>query len=212
MNFSLSFNGLDRIIKDIHEDLIEPADIAATVAGEPECAVGVGEERNGTRAPLQVGVQAMLLQMLEKGAAGAVHDALRHAGRARRVHDVERMPERELFELQRGRRVVSAAKRIEHRALAQSVERGRLARIGHHDDVFYRGHGGTDLAHLVERIKRLVDRFKRCLKMKDFMKAKRQGSSTMIFVPPSKNGKKQGPGKAASSSRGARFSGCHLFR
>ena len=35
--------------------------------------------------------------MLNQRAAGAVHNALRYACRARRVHDVERMIERQLF-------------------------------------------------------------------------------------------------------------------
>jgi hypothetical protein len=38
-------------------------------------------------------VQLVLLQVLQQRAARAVHDALRHAGRARRVKDVQRMVE-----------------------------------------------------------------------------------------------------------------------
>ena len=42
---------------------------------------------------------AVLLQVLEQRAAGAVDDAFRHAGRARREQDVERVVERQPLEV-----------------------------------------------------------------------------------------------------------------
>ena len=54
-----------------------------------------GREVEDAIAGADVAVQLVLLQVLEQRAAGAVHDALRHAGRAGRIEDVERMVERE---------------------------------------------------------------------------------------------------------------------
>ena len=53
--------------------------------------------------PVQVRVQQVLLQVLEQRAAGAVHDALRRAGGARRVEDVHGVIEGQRGELQRRR-------------------------------------------------------------------------------------------------------------
>ena len=54
-----------------------------------------------------VAVELMFLQVLQERAAGAVHDALRHAGRAGRIEDVERMVERQ----RRERRVAGVVRR-----------------------------------------------------------------------------------------------------
>src|SRR2546430_14710047 len=54
-----------------------------------------GREVEQPVAALQVGVQQVLLVMLQQRAAGAMHDALRSAGRAGRIQDVQRMVEGE---------------------------------------------------------------------------------------------------------------------
>ena len=63
-----------------------------------------GREVEQAVAGLEVAVQQMLLQVLQQRAAGAVHDALRHAGGARRVQDVQRMVERQLHVVDRAAR------------------------------------------------------------------------------------------------------------
>ena len=57
-----------------------------------------GREVEDAIARLDVGVELMLLQVLNQRAAGAMHDALGNAGGARRVQDVERVIERQRFE------------------------------------------------------------------------------------------------------------------
>src|SRR2546430_9512657 len=57
-----------------------------------------GREVEQPVAALQVGVQQVLLVMLQQRAAGAMHDALRSAGRAGRIQDVQRMVEGERSE------------------------------------------------------------------------------------------------------------------
>ena len=57
-----------------------------------------GREVEDAVAGADVAVQLMLLEVLDQRAAGAVDDALRHAGRAGRVQDVERMIERQRLE------------------------------------------------------------------------------------------------------------------
>jgi hypothetical protein len=52
--------------------------------------------------PVQVGVQPVFLQVLKERAPGAVHDALRHACGAGGVHDVQRVVEGQLGEVDPG--------------------------------------------------------------------------------------------------------------
>ena len=47
-----------------------------------------------------VAMELMFLEVLQQRAAGAVHDALRNAGRARRIQHVERLIERKALERQ----------------------------------------------------------------------------------------------------------------
>ena len=54
-----------------------------------------GGEVEDSIAAADVAVELMLFQVLDQRPAGAMHDALGDAGRARRKHDVERMVERE---------------------------------------------------------------------------------------------------------------------
>ena len=63
-------------------------------AGEPvPHHPAAGREEEQPVARLHVGVQPMFLQVLQQRAAGAVDDALRHAGRAARIEHVQRMVE-----------------------------------------------------------------------------------------------------------------------
>ena len=63
-----------------------------------------GREVEDAIAGLHVAVQLVLLQVLQQRAAGAVDDALGHAGRAGRIEDVERMVERQRRVRERRRR------------------------------------------------------------------------------------------------------------
>ena len=63
-----------------------------------------GGEVEDAVAGAGVGLQAMLFQMLQQRAAGAMHDAFRHAGGARRIENESRLVERQPFEGQRLRR------------------------------------------------------------------------------------------------------------
>ena len=53
----------------------------------------------------EIAMQQLFLAMLQQRAADAVHDALRHAGRAGRKHDVERRRERQANEIAQRRRM-----------------------------------------------------------------------------------------------------------
>ena len=76
-----------------------------------------GEVEDPLAAP-QIAVQHQLLHVLDEGAAVAVDDALRHAGRAGRIHDEERVVEGNLLKRQLGRRrigrpeIVSPVRRV----------------------------------------------------------------------------------------------------
>jgi len=63
----------------------QPVPHHPAASGEVEQAVALAD----------IGVELMLLEVLEQDASRAVDDAFRHAGRPRRVHDVERMIEGE---------------------------------------------------------------------------------------------------------------------
>ena len=103
-----------------------------------------------------VGMQRVLLQLLQQGAAGAMHDALGHAGRAGRVEDEGRVIERQLLERERRRAIAEVG---EHHGVVDRVERGLLVHVGHeHDaldarDLFLdRAHG----RHAIERLARVA--------------------------------------------------------
>ena len=84
----------------------------------------------------EVGVQHQLLEMLEQRAARPVHHALGQARRAGRVHDVERMIERQAREggLVRHRRCASSSS-SQRTAPAAARCRSRLRlEVRHHDD------------------------------------------------------------------------------
>ena len=68
-----------------------------------------GREVEQPVARAQVAVEQLLLRVLEQRAARAVHDALRRAGRAGRVQDVERMVEGQALERERGARAPARA-------------------------------------------------------------------------------------------------------
>ena len=119
-----------------------------------------GREVEQAVAGLHVAVQQVLLQVLQQRAAGAVHDALRHAGRARRVQDVERMIERQPRVVDRpagdtARRTRPSATARERRELVgvadpflrDTARRRRARPIGSLRD---------DLRHLVEDRDRLA--------------------------------------------------------
>ncbi len=103
-------------------------------------------------AGAQIGVQPLLLQVLEQRAAGAVHDALGRAGRAGGVEHVERVIEgqpREL-DLTRGE---AAGELVPARRAAQTGERRASREIPRHHAALHRRqlreHRGDALAHVV---------------------------------------------------------------
>ncbi len=63
-----------------------------------------GREKEQPVAGLDVAVQPMLFDVLQQRAARAVDDAFRHARRAGRIEDVERMIERQALGRERSRR------------------------------------------------------------------------------------------------------------
>ena len=116
-------------------------------------------ERGEIEQPLaraQVALQAMLLEVLEQRAAGAVHDAFRHAGRARREQDVDRVIERQPLEGERLGR-----ERLEERGEARGARqfprhRLGLAEIVDDDDVPRRRKLVDDRLQLVQKPDRLA--------------------------------------------------------
>ena len=76
---------------------------------------------------LQVGVQPVLLEVLQQRAAGAVHHALGQAGGSRRVHDVQRVVERQPLEHQRDAPRPAPAKSTHATARGTGAQVGRLA-------------------------------------------------------------------------------------
>ncbi len=90
-----------------------------------------GGEVEQAVARLHVAMQPMLLQVLQQRAAGAVHDALRHAGRAGGIHDVERMVERAAARTRSRRPRCGAMKSAQHAprcGMPSSVGRRRAYR------------------------------------------------------------------------------------
>ena len=102
---------------------------------------------------LEVGMQQQLLQMLEQGAAGAVHDRLGHAGGAGRVQNVDRVIERQLGERDRPgvrHHEVVVEDRIER------PRRGRRLEERRHDHPLQAGQAGRDLGELGAHVDRLA--------------------------------------------------------
>ena len=92
-----------------------------------------------------VGVQRVLLQLLQQRAAGAVHDALRHAGRAGRIQDEGRMIERQLRERQRRVRRCRSRRTATASSIVSSA--GRSSQIRHEHDALDAGDLLLDRAH-----------------------------------------------------------------
>ena len=116
-------------------------------------------EEEQTIAATQVNVQQMLLRMLQQRAARAVHDALRFTGGARRVHDEQRLVERQSREREFGPRRAEACP-MHHRACVrrrlQRTQVWRFRHVAHHYDGAHGrqlcDHGG----HWRERVDRLA--------------------------------------------------------
>ena len=96
-----------------------------------------GREIEDAFTALHVAVQGQLLDVLQKRPARAVHDALRGAGGAGRVHDVERVVEREAFEFNRGGGL-ARGELVEGDGLLHRGEVGRGGGVRHHHDAFDR--------------------------------------------------------------------------
>ena len=115
-----------------------------------------GSEVEQPVARLHVAVQLVLLQVLQQGAARAVHDALRHAGGAGGVHDVERMVERQPLEADILRAGVRREELRQRHAVLHRGEVAAAAGIRHDDDALERRHFGGDLGYLAEAVDRLA--------------------------------------------------------
>ena len=104
----------------------------ADAGGEPvPHHPAAGGEIEQPLAGAQVALQPVFLHMLQQRAAGAVHDAFRHAGGARRKQNIERMIERQPREGQLFRRM--GFEEIFQRPRARNLRGGfcRIAEIGH---------------------------------------------------------------------------------
>ena len=88
----------------------------------------------------EVGVQHELLEMLEQRAARAVHHALRQSRRARRVHDVQRMIERQPLEARAAspRTASSASRPRDGVAASTPIVRCRRRQMRHDHDALDR--------------------------------------------------------------------------
>jgi len=79
-------------------------------------------------------VQLVFLEMLQQRAADAVDDAFGHAGRPRRIHDIERMVERQRREVRLRRRVRRDEAGVGNASRQPRRERVRLlAQVRHQD-------------------------------------------------------------------------------
>jgi len=94
------------------------------------------------------------MHLLDQRSAGTVHDALWHAGGAGRIHDVDRMIERQHFELRR--MVFAAGEIVPRHGAAQSVERQRVAGVGHHDELLDARNLLEHAAHLRQAVEALA--------------------------------------------------------
>ncbi len=108
-----------------------------------------GGEVEQPLAVAQVALQAVLLHVLQQRAAGAVHDAFRHAGGAGGEQDIDGMIERQPLEGERLRRerLEERCKRLRARhACRHGI---RLAEIGHDHDLAGRRQLAGDRLQLV---------------------------------------------------------------
>ena len=110
-------------------------------------AAGREEEQGVVR--LQVTVQQVLLAVLQQRAADTVHDALRDAGRSRRIHDEQRGVERHAYEVERG---AGAAEVAVMHGVRQVRDAGRLADVWNHHHPL---HGWQLLEHAADRRERV---------------------------------------------------------
>ena len=111
-----------------------------------------GEVEEGI-AGAHVRVEAVLLEVLEQGPAGAVDDALRSTGGPRRIHDVERVVERDRLELDLAGGV-GQGQLVPGDRPGNRPEVRRLAKIRHDDRPLHARDAGEDLPDAPERIDR----------------------------------------------------------
>jgi len=93
----------------------------------------------------------MFLEVLQQRTAGTVHDAFRHAGRARRIHDVERVIKRQLREIY----IARGARReiiVEQHATRQVGDIRCRRGVGHDDEAAQAGQLRGNLADPVQRV------------------------------------------------------------
>ena len=106
---------------------------------------------------LHVAVETVLDEVLQEHAAGAVHDALRQPGRARRVEHVEGMVERERRELDRIRRTRAEPVVPRDRAV-DPAQVGSVVDVPDHRDVSNGRQLARDLARAARGSRRHVRR------------------------------------------------------
>ena len=116
-----------------------------------------GREVEEPVAAAHVRVQQVLFLMLQQRAARAVHDAFRHARRARGIEDVERMVEPVGRNSSGAPGVPKAFQDVAiAAAVTQALELRLRAHIGHHDDALDGRQFRQHLAHRCQRIERLA--------------------------------------------------------
>ena len=89
-------------------------------------------------------MQYVLLDDLQQGAAMTVHDALRDARGAGRIHDEQRVVERHRLEDELG---AGLREGLEHHRIVDCRHVGRSAGKRHHDGPLDAGNGLDDLSH-----------------------------------------------------------------
>ena len=112
-----------------------------------------GGEVKHAVARLHIGMQAMLLDVLEQGAAGAMHDALGHAGGTRRIHDVQRVIEWQLSEFDLGDSQVRLQEGAPAACMGNALQHRLGLEVGHHHHALERrqpGHNGRYLVVAVD--------------------------------------------------------------
>src|SRR5437667_5131236 len=96
-------------------------------------------------------MQLLLAHVLEQRAAGSMHDALGHSGRAGGKEDVQRMVEGQLLERDLGGR--SIGDEVFQTLRARNGGNVRLiAQVGNDDDALEAWQARRDLAQLLERV------------------------------------------------------------
>ena len=110
-----------------------------------------GGEVEQPPAALHVAVQGQLLDVLEQGPAGPVHDALRRPGGAGRVHHVERVVEGEAFEGD-VRGGPAGREFVEQDGLLHRRDVRRPGGVRHDDDVLDRGDALRDRREPPDRV------------------------------------------------------------